>query len=322
MKLGLFTAYYEDRTLDEVCAFARDLGYDGVELACWHGSRHLDAERAVAEPAYAKSILDTVSAHGLEIGCVSNHLDGQLVLGPYDRSTDDWSPASGAEEKLRFAIERSKLAPKVAAALEVETVAGFVGSHVWGHWYNHDPQMVEIYEEGWDLFAERWNPILDEYRTEGVRFALEVHPVQIAYNIETAARALEALDHRPEFGFNFDPSHLVWQLIDPCLFVTEFADRIYHAHAKDTELVARNLARSGILSGGPWERIDRGVRFRCPGWGDIDWHRLVSALFEVGYDGMLAYEHEDPIISADDAAEKCVNFLRPLVIDPPTDQAG
>ena len=239
LKLGLFSAYYEDMSLEECCEFAAGLGYEAVELACWHDSAHLDAERAVADAAYARSVRDTVARHGLEIACVSNHLDGQLVLGPHDRSTDGWAPVSGAEEKIAFGTERAKLAARAANALEVSCVAGFVGSHVWGHWYNHDPEMVALYEEGWDLFAERWNPILDVYREQGVRFAHEVHPVEIAYNIETAVRALEALDRRPEFGFNFDPSHFVWQSIDPSLFAIELGERIFHVHAKDTELVAR-----------------------------------------------------------------------------------
>ena len=301
-------------TLDEVCAFAAALGYEAVELACWHGSRHLDAERAVSEPAYARTVRETVARHGLEISCVSNHLDGQLVLGPLDRSTDDWAPVTDPDEKVRFGTERTKLAARVASELEVTCVAGFVGSHVWGHWYNHDPAMVELYEAGWDLFAERWNPILDVYREQGVRFGLEVHPVQIAYNLETAVRAVEVLGGRPEFGFNFDPSHLVWQLVDPCLFVMELGDRIFHAHAKDTELVAHNLPRSGVLAGGDWARRDRGLRFRCPGWGEVDWRRLMTAFAEAGYDGVLSYEHEDPVLTPRDAAEKCVSYLRPLVI--------
>jgi sugar phosphate isomerase/epimerase len=314
MKLGLFTIYYEDRSLDEACAFAADAGYEAVELACQYGSKHLDAERAVSDAAYTREIRDTVARHGLFISCISNHLDSQLVLGPLDRSTDSWAPTSDPEEKVRFGIGRTLLAARVANALEVPCVAGFVGTDVWGHWYAHDASMVEIYEEGWELFAERWDPILDVYGAAGVRFALEVHPVQIAYNIETSKRALEALGHRNEFGFNFDPSHLVWQLIDPCLFVWEFGDRIFHAHAKDTELITRNLARSGVMSQGDVNRPDRGWRFRCPGWGEVDWRRLMTALAEVGYDYVLSYEHEDPILTAEDAAEKCAAYLRPLMI--------
>ena len=314
MKLGLFTAYYEHQPLEKVCAFASELGYEAIELACWYGSSHLDAERAVTDANYVAEIRRTTTRYGLEISCVSNHLDGQLVLGPLDYSTDSWAPVSGPKEKVRFGIERMILTARVASALEVPCVTGFVGSHVWGQWYNHGPEMVEMYEEGWSLFAERWHPILDAYRDEGVRFALEVHPVQIAYNIETSARALEALDHRPEFGFNFDPSHFVWQLIDPCLFIREFGDRIFHVHAKDTELVRTNLARSGVLAGGAWERIDRGVRFRCPGWGEIDWRRVITALAEAEYDSVISYEHEDPILTPEDAAKKCADYLLPLLI--------
>jgi sugar phosphate isomerase/epimerase len=309
-------------SLDECCAFAAGLGYETVELACWHGSAHLDAERATSDADYARSIRTTVDRHGLEIACISDHLDGQLVLGPLDSSTDGWGPVTDADEKVRFGTERSKLAARVASTLEVPRVASFVGSHVWGHWYNHDPAMVEIYEAGWDLFAERWNPILDVYGEHGVQFALEVHPVQIAYSLETAVRAVEALDGRPEFGFNFDPSHFVWQLIDPSLFVMELGERIFHVHAKDTELVARNLARAGVLSGGPWERPGRGVRFRCPGWGEVDWRRLITALVEAGYDGSLSYEHEDPILTPRDGAEKCVEYLRPLLIKRPAAPSG
>ena len=314
MKLGLFTAYYEHQPLDKVCAFAAELGYEAVELACWYGSSHLDADRAVTDPGYVEEIRRTVKKYDLEISCVSNHLDGQLVLGPLDHSTDSWSPAKTPDEKVQFGIDRMLLTARVANALEVSCVTGFVGSHVWGHWYNHGPEMVEMYEDGWSLFAERWNPILDAYREAGVRFALEVHPVQIAYSIETSARALEALDYRPEFGFNFDPSHFVWQLIDPCLFIREFGDRIFHVHAKDTELVKTNLARSGVLAGGGWERPDRGVRFRCPGWGELDWRRIITALAEVDYDYVISYEHEDTILTPEDAAAKCAHYLGPLLI--------
>ena len=162
------------------------------------------------------------------------------------------------------------------------------------------------------MFADRWNPILDEFKKCGVKWALEVHPTGIAYNIETAQMALKALDDRPEFGFNFDPSHLHWQLIDPVIFIKTFGPRILHCHAKDAELQEDEVRRSGVMSTGSWRRPDRGFRFRVPGWGQVDWRRVITALVSVGYDYVLSFEHEDPVMSPEDGAEKAIEYLRPL----------
>lgn len=154
-----------------------------------------------------------------------------------------------------------------------------------------------------------------------MRFALEVHPTEIAYDLETAERAVGALGGRPEFGFNLDPSHLVWQGIDPVVFIKRLGPRIFHAHAKDGELQPDEIRRSGVLSGGSWTRPDRGFRFRVPGWGDVDWRRVLSALAAVGYDRVLSFEHEDPVMSPEDGLEKAIAFLRPLLIKKPLTQA-
>jgi sugar phosphate isomerase/epimerase len=184
--------------------------------------------------------------------------------------------------------------------------------------YNDKP----LEEQGWEIFAERFNEILNTFATYGVRFAMEVHPTEIAYNIETAARAVEVLGYRKEFGFNFDPSHFVWQLIDPVVFIHEFGDRIYHAHAKDSEIVKEAVGRSGVIPNGQWARRGRGFRFRVPGWGDVNWRRVMTALLEVGYDFVLSYEHEDPMMSREDGCKKNIEFLRPLVIDQPLREWG
>ena len=131
---------------------------------------------------------------------------------------------------------------------------------------------------------------------------------------ETAEKAIEVLDNRPEFGFNFDPSHFVWQFIDPVIFIKKFGERIYYSHAKDGELQVDELPRSGVICSGSWGRIDRGFRFRVPGWGDINWRRIISTLVEVGYDYVLSYEHEDPIIPLEDGCRKCIQYLKPLII--------
>ena len=144
-------------------------------------------------------------------------------MGPLDSSTDAWAPGMSPEQKVAFARSRSSRPARAASELEVPVVAGLIGSPVWDKWYIFPPANEKLYEEGVALFAERWNPILDELQEVGVKWALEVHPTGIAYNIETAQMALEALGNRPEFGFNFDPSHLVWQLIDPVIFIKTFA---------------------------------------------------------------------------------------------------
>ena len=131
-------------------------------------------------------------------------------------------------------------------------------------------------DAGFELFAERFNPILDVFAECGVQFALEVHPTEIAFDLVTAERALAALDRREEFGFNFDPSHLLWQGVDPVEFIRAFPDRIYHVHVKDA-MVHLN-GRSGILGshltfGDP----RRGWEFRSPGRGSVDFEEIIRA---------------------------------------------
>jgi sugar phosphate isomerase/epimerase len=322
MKLGVFTVLYNEKPLQEVAEYIAGLGYDMVELAAWRGSNHLDIEKVLADEGYRKDLLSMLEGLGLEISAISNHLDGQMILGPLDWTTDGWAPVKDPDEKVKWAIGRMKDTARAAAALGVEVVVGFTGSQVWGQWYSFPEENIKAYEQAWEVFAERWHPILDVFKQEGVKFALEVHPTEIAYNIETAEDCLKAIDRRPEFGFNFDPSHFVWQMIDPVLFIKSFPDRLYHAHAKDSELQEHEVRRSGVIPNGPWQRPDRGFRFRVPGWGDVNWRRIMTALLTVGYDFVLSYEHEDPVMSREDGCEKNIAYLKPLIIKSPLGQWG
>jgi sugar phosphate isomerase/epimerase len=315
MKLGIFSLPYNDMSLDEFLDFAKGYGYEAVEITANKDSNHIDINDVVK--GGAKKILNAVESRSLTISALTNHFEGMLVMGPHDETTDAWAPSSDAEAKIKFGTERMIRTAQAASELGVDKVVGFIGSNVWDKWYSFPPKNERIYEQAWEIFAERWNPILDKFKEYGVKFALEVMASQMAYNIETCERALKALDYREEFGFNFEPGHLVWQLIDPVVFIRRFKDRIYYCHAKDGELQADVIGSSGVASTGAWVREDRGFRFRTPGWGDSNWRRVISALVESGYDGVVSYEHEDPVMSREDGAEKCIEFLKPLIIKKP-----
>ncbi len=315
MKIGIFTALFGDWDLQKVATHVSGLGYEAVELPIWAGNRHLVLDDVLA--GKAKQTKKMLADHGLSISAVCHGVAGQLSMGPTDSSTDAWAPGMTPEQKIAYAVEQLKLTARAASELEVPVVTGLIGSHVWDKWYIFPPANEQLYEKGFELFAERWNGILDEYRKYGVKWALEVHPTGIAYNIETAQSALKALDNRPEFGFNFDPSHLVWQLIDPVIFVKTFGKRILHCHAKDGELQEDEVRRSGVIPTGGWMRPDRGFRFRVPGWGQVNWRRVMTALVSVGYDYVMSFEHEDPVMSPEDGAEQAIAYLKPLVIKKP-----
>jgi len=311
MKIGIMTYMFNDWNLEKTLQYVSKLGYEAIEVAAWKGSNHIDIEKILSGGAteYKK----TIQKYGLTISALSNHLEGQLVLGPHDESTDIWFKGT-PEEKIRYGTKRMERTAEAAAALDVPVVNGFTGCPNWSAWYIFPPTYKEIFERGFELFVERWGPILDFFAKMGIRFAHEVHPQEQAYNIETAEMTLKAINYRSEFGFNFDPSHFIWQGIDPVVFIKKFGNRIYHCHAKDAEVIRENLQLAGVTSTGDWRRTDRGFRFRVVGWGDVNWRRIITALAEVHYDYVLSYEHEDPIISREDGCEKCISFLKPLII--------
>ena len=314
MKIGIMTVPFNDWKLEKVLNYVSKLGYEAVEIAAWKGSNHIDIEKIIQ--GGATNFKKTIEKYGLTLSGLSNHLEGQLVLGPHGESTDAWFKGS-PQEKINYGVERMKKTAEAASALDVPVVNGFVGAPNWGSWYTYPPENEKIFERGFEIFAERWNEILDVFAAQGIKFAHEVHPQEQAYNIETAEQMIKSINGRKEFGFNFDPSHFVWQGIDPVIFIKKFGQRIYHCHAKDGELVKENLATSGSIPTGSWRRLNRGFRFRVVGWGDVEWKRIITAFIEVGYDYVMSYEHEDPIMSREDGCEKCIQFLKPLIIKAP-----
>ncbi|MBS1226662.1 MAG: Sugar phosphate isomerase/epimerase [Candidatus Aminicenantes bacterium] len=133
-----------------------------------------------------------------------------------------------------------KAAARAARAMGCYVVNGFMGSPIWKTWYSFPTTTEEAVEAGFQRVRELWSPILDEFDEQAVKFALEVHPTEIAFDVYTTRRLLDTFNGRLALGLNFDPSHLVWQGIEPHLFLRDFADRIYHVHMKDVAVTARS----------------------------------------------------------------------------------
>lgn len=313
MKLGLGLAVYAHLPLEEALRKAADAGYEAVEFFVHRGNGLVDLEY-IATKEGALSLRHVLSQYGLELSTIGIQTESQLLLGPHNRNSDGIFVGT-AEEKIEYAQWRLGLAIEAATWLEIDTVCGMCGCEDGTRWFPWpDPQ-------GWEnmaqVFVERWNPILDQFAARRIRFAHECHPNQYAYNIETALETVRLLDGRPEWGFNLDPANLMLSGVDPVVFAAELGQRIYHVHAKDGEAVAHNLRRSGLLANGPWDRRDRGFRFRIAGWGDVPWRRLITELQLANYDGVISVEHEDPTMSREDGVRKGIEYLRPLIIREP-----
>ena len=313
----LFTGQWADLPFEEVARLAASWGYDGLEIAC--SGDHLDLVRADEDPAYLRARLEVLDRYGLKVWAISNHLAGQAVCDdPIDfrhqAIVRDYVWGDGEAEGVRQrAADDMKRAARVARGLGVDTVVGFTGSKIWPYVAMFPPVPAAVIDEGYEDFAKRWNPILDVFDGEGVRFAHEVHPSEIAYDYWTTARALEAIDHREAFGLNWDPSHLLWQGIDTIGFITDFADRIYHVDCKDTRL-RPPTGRSGILGSHlAWGDPRRGWDFVSTGHGDMHWEDAFRALASIGYSGPISIEWEDAGMDRLHGAAEAVGRIRELL---------
>jgi sugar phosphate isomerase/epimerase len=320
----LFTGQWADLPFEEVCSLASGWGYDGLEIACW--GDHFEVDKAVDEKtgdAYVQGRLELLKRYDLEVWTISNHLVGQAVCDhPIDERHQGilpkriWGDGEPEGVRRRAAREMEDTA-RAAARLGVRTVVGFTGSSIWHTVAMFPPVPAAMIERGYQDFADRWNPILDVYDEVGVRFAHEVHPSEIAYDYWTTVRTLEAIGHRPAFGLNFDPSHFVWQDLDPAGFLSDFRDRIYHVDCKES--VKQFNGRNGRLGSHlPWADPRRGWDFVSTGHGDVPWERVFRMLNAIGYDGPISVEWEDAGMDRLVGGPEALAFIRKLTqIEPP-----
>jgi sugar phosphate isomerase/epimerase len=314
----LFTGQWADLPLETLAAKAAEWGFDGLELACW--GDHFEVERAVAETGYAASRRELLERHDLGCFAVGAHLVGQAVCDPIDERhravlpPDVWGDGE-PEGVRRRAAERMKDTARAAAELGVTQVNGFTGSSIWHLLYSFPPNDFDAVEAGYQDFAERWGPIIDVFDAEGVRFGLEVHPTEIAYDFVTTRKALAAIDGREGFGINFDPSHFEHQFLDSAGFIEEFAGRIYHFHVKDSRrrLDGRRSILGGHLNFG---EAERGWDFVSPGHGDVDFEECIRALNRIGYSGPLSIEWEDSGMDREWGAQDALAYVREVDFEP------
>jgi sugar phosphate isomerase/epimerase len=316
----MFTGQWADLSLEVLAEKCKEFGYDGLELACW--GDHFEVDKALADDGYCARKRELLDKHGMQVFAISNHLVGQAVLDNIDARHQGilppyvWGDGDPAGVNQR-AAEELKNTARAAEKLGVSVVNGFTGSSVWhlAYLFPPMPKGRDMIDEGFQLLAERFNPILDVFAECGVKFALEVHPTEIAFDLYTAERALDVLGRREEFGFNFDPSHLIWQGVNPVEFIRAFPDRIYHVHMKDA-IVTLN-GKSGIVSshlnfGDP----RRGWDFRSLGRGGVNFEEIIRALNAAGYQGPLSVEWEDSGMDREHGAEEACQFVREKDFEP------
>jgi len=314
----LFTGQWADLPVEELAEKAGSWGFDGLELACW--GDHFEVDRALADPAYARGRRELLQRHGLDCWALGAHLVGQAVCDRIDERHRAILPpelwGDGEPEGVRRrAAERMQDTARAAAAFGVTQVNGFTGSGIWHLLYSFPPNDHAELERGYEEFAERWGPIVDVFDAEGVRFGLEVHPTEIAYDFPTTRRSLDAIGRRVGFGINLDPSHLAHQFLDSASFVEEFADRVYHVHVKDSRktLDGRKSILGSHLNFGD---VERGWDFVSPGHGDVDFEALFRALNRIGYSGPLSIEWEDSGMDREWGAQDALAFVRRVDFEP------
>ncbi len=310
--LTLFTGQWADLDFEQICLKAASFGYDGLELACW--GKHLDVSRVVADNDYVDYINDTLARHNLKLGALGSHIIGQCIGDPLDMRHNNFAPAHLANQPnaiRAWAIDEMKKIPAAAKRLGVSVVTGFTGSPIWRYLYSFPQTSEETIKNGFQEVYDLWSPIMDEFRKHGIKFALEVHPTEIAFDYYSTQKLLGMFKDYPEFGLNFDPSHLLWQGLVPHVFLNDFIDRVYHVHMKDVAITLDG--RTGLLGSHlDFGDIRRGWNFRSLGHGHVDFEAIIRVLNAYNYTGPLSVEWEDSGMDREYGAAEAAAYVRRL----------
>jgi sugar phosphate isomerase/epimerase len=298
----LFTGQWADLPLETLCQKAKSYGYDGLELACW--GDHFEVNKA--DDAYCRRKKETLAKYGLKVYAICDRIDQRHKSILPDYIWGDGDPEGVRQRAAREMISTAEAAKR----LGVDQVNGFTGSSIWHLIYSFPPVTPAMIDEGYADFAKRWTPILDKYHELGINFGLEVHPTEIAFDIASARRALKAINNHPNFGFNFDPSHLGYQGVDYVKFINTFGEKISHVHMKDAGW-SKVPVEAGVFGGHTeFGTLGRFWDFRSLGHGDINFEEVIRALNRINYKGPLSVEWEDSGMDREFGAKEACEFVR------------
>ena len=314
MKLSVLANLYGQKSLEETLSILTSLGVHTVEIGAggYPGKAHCNPEELLADSAKYEAFVATFKKYNVEICALAAHGN---PLHP------DAAIAAQFDRDFKNAV-------LLAEKLGVDTVITFSGcpgdsdSSRYPNWVTcpWPEDFLKILDWQWnEKLIPYWKETGAFAKSHGVtRIAFEMHPGFCVYNPETLLRLREAVGD--VIGANFDPSHLIWQGIDPVAAIRALKGAIYHVHAKDTKVDAYNTATNGVLDTKHYsDELHRAWVFRTVGYGNGEsyWRDLVSNLRLCGYDRVLSIEHEDSLMSIDEGLQKAVSFLQGILIRDP-----
>jgi sugar phosphate isomerase/epimerase len=304
-------------TLPNITAWAKSLGYKGVQIPAWDG-RLVDIKKAAESKAYCDDLKG--QTNGLEITEFASHLQGQLVaVHPvYDELFDGFAtPEVRGNPKVRteWAVQQMRYVIKASANLGLKVTASFTGALLWPFMYPWPQRPGGIVEEGFAELAKRWLPIFNYADENGIDVAFELHPGEDLHDGSTFERLLAATGNHPRLAINYDPSHFVLQCMDYVGFIDVYGPYIKAFHVKDAEF--RPSPKAGVYGGYlPWK--ERPGRFRSLGDGQVDFKQVFTRLTAAGYNSWAVVEWECTYKDAAQGAAESAPFVAQHLIDVPT----
>jgi len=298
-------------TLDNLCQWAADLGYTGIQIPTWE-SHLIDLQQAAESKTYADELKGKVAQYGLEISELSTHLQGQLVAvhPAYDDLFDGFAPEEvhkNPKARTEWAVNQLLWAAKATRNLGIDVHVTFSGALVWPFMYPWPQRPAGLVEKGFEELANRWMPILNAFDEQGVDLCYEIHPGEDLHDGITFERFLEATNHHSRVNMLYDPSHFVLQQLDYLAHIDHYHSFIKMFHVKDAEF--NPTGKSGVY-GGYQGWVDRPGRFRSLGDGQVDFSSIFSKLTQYEYEGWAVLEWECCIKDAAQGAAEGAPFIK------------